>query len=375
MKLVILKRKFHPERDPDCYAERLLDELIDFGENLIVVAERFSGDDESPTCRWVPVPHRHACCHNASFDRSARKVLETLRPEEPYQAVLALNCTQEAVDLLHVPFPLAVNACTEKNFNCLRHWFDRRFEKKCLNGDSAAKIVVDSYFQKQQIARYYQYPSERIVVIPPGILHEAYYPASIDEKNQSRKNLHFHRPFIMIFGAPHWKLNGLDCAIRAFAQLPPDIREQWLFVVMGEGERGAFVNLASKLGVADDMMWAGAADEWRDWLITADLLIYPARCGADDQHARQAMSCGVPVLVSRDCGIAELVPDENTGYVVDSAEDIEQMSEKIRLFTSLPEAHRQRMGENCVAQVAGFSWRNYAEKLLLELPAQTNVIG
>ena len=87
------------------------------------------------------------------------------------------------------------------------------------------------------------------------------------------------------------------------------------------------------------------------------------------------MSCGVPVLVSRDCGIAELVPDENTGYVVDSAEDIEQMSEKIRLFTSLPEAHRQRMGEKCVAQVAGFSWRNYAEKLLLELPAQTNVIG
>jgi glycosyltransferase involved in cell wall biosynthesis len=94
--------------------------------------------------------------------------------------------------------------------------------------------------------------------------------------------------------------------------------------LIGAGElRPELERLASKLGIADRVSFAGARDEEavRARLDAADLFVLASIVAADGQMEgvpvalMEALACGIPTVATRLSGIPELVIDDRTGLL------------------------------------------------------------
>jgi glycosyltransferase involved in cell wall biosynthesis len=77
----------------------------------------------------------------------------------------------------------------------------------------------------------------------------------------------------------------------------------------------------------------------------------------------QAMACGLPVICTTNAGAADIIREEENGFIV-PIRDVEALKEKILYFYEHPGAGRG-MGESARQRVqAGFSWSDYGHKMI-----------
>jgi glycosyltransferase involved in cell wall biosynthesis len=106
---------------------------------------------------------------------------------------------------------------------------------------------------------------------------------------------------------------GIDEAVRALAELPPDT----VLVVLGEGgERAALERLAHDLSVADRVFLLGRVPDVGAWLRRAMVYVQPARWEGFGLGVLEAMHAGLPVVATRVSSLPELVADGETGLLV-----------------------------------------------------------
>ena len=93
----------------------------------------------------------------------------------------------------------------------------------------------------------------------------------------------------------------------------------WRLVILGEGnERANLEALARKLRIADSLEMHGHCDSVREWYDRVGLFMMTSRYEGMPNAVIEAISRGLPVLVSDTCGDAtELVRKADCGYVVD----------------------------------------------------------
>lgn len=113
---------------------------------------------------------------------------------------------------------------------------------------------------------------------------------------------------------------GIDLLLRAFAQAAaqaPQIACRLLIV--GDGpQRAELQALAGELGLAGRVQWAGAVPhaEVPQWLRRLDVYVAASRSESFGVAVVEAMSCGVPVVVSDAGGLPEVVQAGVSGLVV-----------------------------------------------------------
>lgn len=121
-------------------------------------------------------------------------------------------------------------------------------------------------------------------------------------------------------------IKGMDRLIRAWAevcQIKPDAR----LAIIGDGEeRGALESLASDLGVAEQVHFAGWADPL-PYLAAANCFTLLSRNEGMGRAVVEAFAASLPCVVSDVCGLSELV-DEKVGVVVD-AEKSDQVAQSL----------------------------------------------
>src|SRR5262249_33693876 len=114
---------------------------------------------------------------------------------------------------------------------------------------------------------------------------------------------------------------GLDVLIDSVAILrrrgtTPRVR----FFIVGDGELGEQLEAQiARLDVGDEVRMVGARppDEVPDWLASADVFVLPSHYEGMSLAVLEAMATGLPVVVSRVSGTAELVPDAEHGSGVE----------------------------------------------------------
>jgi glycosyltransferase involved in cell wall biosynthesis len=88
-------------------------------------------------------------------------------------------------------------------------------------------------------------------------------------------------------------------------------------LLVGEGsERGALERLAREQGVEDRVMFVGWKDDARRWLTAMDVFVVPSRIEGFGLGIVEAMLARVPVIAAAVGGTAEVVIDEETGWLV-----------------------------------------------------------
>ncbi|WP_176014369.1 glycosyltransferase family 4 protein [Victivallis sp. Marseille-Q1083] len=368
MRIALLKIKFHPERERGDYSGLFVDEMLQRGHQILIFAESFLAD-ESHRCRWIKIPRSTGWARNNGFHRHVQRELEAVRRHEPVDVVYALNRTWPA-DVANVPLPLHAEYLRSLG-GIFRRFSPRnlsisRLEKNVFRPGHLGYALVNSAYQQQNLMANYQFPVERVVILRNILNFEACYPATAAEKTGSRIAARLDRKFIIAFAASRFAPSGLDNAVNLLAALPDALRRETLLLVIGDDRREPFLAQAERCGVSDDIVWVGgsSAEELRDYLIAADLFLYPGNCGGcDDRFALQAMGCGLPLLCSSRNGVAELVQENRNGIVIDEPKDVERMARWLATFLQLPQTAREQYGAAAMETVKPFTRENHFNQL------------
>lgn len=159
------------------------------------------------------------------------------------------------------------------------------------------------------------------------------------------------QPFILNVGRMV-RDKAQDVLLDAFARLGDEFKE-WRLGIVGDGlQAGALRKHASRLGIEDRVDWHGVVDDPHAFYCAARIFALPSRVEGTPNALLEAMSCGLPVIVSDGApGPLELVEDGVTGLVVpvnDSAAlaaALQRLAADESLRRRLGEAARERVSE------------------------------
>lgn len=137
-----------------------------------------------------------------------------------------------------------------------------------------------------------------------------------------------------------------DVLLEAVAQLArrdPSMR----FVIAGDDTDGLLASLESqrdRLGIADRVRFTGFGRDVAAFLNGLDVFVLPSRSEGFSLATVEAMSCGLPVVVTRSGGPDEIVEDGRNGLMVPS-ESASAIAEALGRLAS-DATLRERLGNN-----------------------------
>jgi UDP-glucose:(heptosyl)LPS alpha-1,3-glucosyltransferase len=185
--------------------------------------------------------------------------------------------------------------------------------------DPHRRFIAVSRRVAADMSRHYPSCANRVRLIYPGVDLGRFNPEEAAARRRGAR-LRFSlsdRTTALLFVSNNYRLKGLHDLIRAL----PEARRRLgggplKLLVVGRGRAGPFTRLAAAAGVGGDVVFAGAVDDPRDAYAAADVLVHPSYYDAFGLVGLEAMACGLPLVLSRQCGVSEIA-DERGAVRVD----------------------------------------------------------
>jgi glycosyltransferase involved in cell wall biosynthesis len=247
---------------------------------------------------------------------SVRKALLRLRPDVVHtHHPAALFYSGPAAYLGSVPVVLHTehghfNYATRRRLRWLS-WFAGRFTDRyyCLSQDMADAVVGHGVAKR-----------EKVRVIQNGIYMSDYRTPCDTSIVRQSLGIPQSAPVIGTIGRLH-EIKRQDVLLRGFARVQARIPEVHLLFV-GEGPlREELTTLATQLGVADCVHFAGFQDWTPPYLQTMTCFALTSRSEGMPQSVLEACVAGVPVITSRVGGLPELIEHGRTGLLFEPGND------------------------------------------------------
>ena len=219
-----------------------------------------------------------------------------------------------------------------------RYRFFKQCEAAVFGAESDCQLLMLANHDIQTYQYWYHTPLPRFHVLSPSIPFARFSAISEDESRHNLRrefNLPIDAKVLLMVGSAFVR-KGLDRAIQSLANLPAEIKNNTWLLAVGEDEPQAMLALAKKHGVASRVMIEGGRADIAELMKGADMLIHVARSELAGIVIIEALTAGLPVLVSGICGYAEHVQKANAGIVlsepfnqVDCNNDLQNMLENL----------------------------------------------
>lgn len=218
------------------------------------------------------------------------------------------------------------------NFNGIlriRKYFARWFAREILKikfhsiSDSVQQVEEDNFSNPTK--KIYNWIDER-----------KFYPVnSLGEKKELRKRLGISEDKFVIISvgacSPVKRHYFIIEALKKIIEKVPNV----VYLHLGSGELlNDEMELAQKLGVIDNIIFAGQKENVRDYLAASDLFVMVSEYEGLGNSALEAMFCGLPLIVYDTYGLRDVVIDNFNGTLL---KDLNELDKKILQLYYSPE--------------------------------------
>jgi len=246
--------------------------------------------------------------------------------------------------------------------------FDRSMawvERKGLKGRHMRMVLPVSGLVKEELLKTYDIPESRMRVIHPGVSLKSF--SSLDRKDC---RLHIRRrhglsesDVVVLFVGMNFEIKRLRLVIEGVAEL---IREEkrgssLKVLVVGKGNQSPYQALARDLGVTDRVIFAGVTREVEKYYFASDLFAMPSQFDTFGMAVLEAMTAGLPVIITEKVGAKDLVTDGVQGFVLGEEPAASDFGGKISSL--LIKENRLKMGEMAHRTALQQSWDRVADEM------------
>lgn len=237
----------------------------------------------------------------------------------------------------------------------------------------ADTLIANTPAEEAQLLWLYNTDRRKIVVCPPGVNTDRFHPIPIDQA-RAAVNLGDGEQMLLFVGRIE-PLKAVDTILDALhllcQQAPSTLQSVRLTVVGGDPKDTADLDMMSlrrharNLGLTDTVRFEGAKnqDALVNYYAAAATVIVPSEYESFGMVALEAMATGTPVIASEVGGLAYLVQDGETGYLVPSRSS-QQLADRIQRVLTTPD-ERDKLGANAAVHAQRYRWGAIAERLLI----------
>ncbi len=354
MKLALIKKRFSFYGGAERYLQTLIKNFKKAGHEIHVFTNNWS-KEEGVIFHKVNILSLGSFLSTITFNRNVKKAIKKkVRPE----CVISFERTTcqdiyRAGEGCHAEW-LEIRSKTEPFYKRLSfrinplHISLLNLEKKLFS--NTRLIVANSKMVKEQIMKHYAVPDERITIIYNGVDLERFTP---ENKNSSRdtlrKSLGISRDSkILLFVGSGFERKGLKTLIDSISLLKKgDLK----VMVIGKGNARRYKTLAEKHGISEKIIFLKPQKKIEKFYAAADIFILPTLYDPFSNATLEAMASGLPVITTKNNGVAELIENGHEGFVTDNIFDPQELTDKIYLALG----NLKAMGEKARKKAEDFS--------------------
>jgi UDP-glucose:(heptosyl)LPS alpha-1,3-glucosyltransferase len=170
---------------------------------------------------------------------------------------------------------------------------------------------------RDEIAARFGTAAEKLVLIRNAVDTAAFHPGLRAEMRDAvRQQLGIPREAqVVLHVGSGFERKGVRAMLESVAQAR---RKPWAVVVGRDKRAAAYAALARGLGLGERVRFVGSVSDVRPYYAAADVFLLATLYDPQPNAALEAMACGLAVITTRKCGVAELVDEGASGFVRDA---------------------------------------------------------
>ncbi len=241
----------------------------------------------------------------------------------------------------------------------LFHQLILSLEKGLFEGDRCKKIIAISEMVKKDIQKHYRTPDQKIAVVYNGVALKKFHP---DNRSRFRKairdSLNINEGTVMVlFVGSGFERKGLRFLVQSLKYWK---EKGWRLVLMGKGDWEPYTAYAS----AEDrekVICLAPVDDIEKYYAAADIFALPSIYEPFGNANLEALASGLPCVISRRSGAAEIVTHGRNALVLEDPSDPEEIAMHVNRLFDRPV--REAMGAEARALAEKFTPERNAEEM------------
>ncbi|MDH3392628.1 MAG: glycosyltransferase family 4 protein [Desulfobulbaceae bacterium] len=239
-------------------------------------------------------------------------------------------------------------------------------EEQMVHAGGCRMFLAVSELAGDRFSRMFPAVAKQVEILSPGVAMERFPVGegknSIRRKIREHYGIGFSEP-VILFVAMNYELKGLDLIIEALAKIVhgDTVNQRPRLLVVGKGSQRKYSQLASNMGIGENVIFAGVVENAiEDIYAAADLFIMLSGFDTFGMVVLEAMAASLPVIVSDRVGARDLVDEGVNGYVVDRY-DVGTVCDRIQFL--LDSENRERFGRAARKEAENHSWDQVTKRL------------
>lgn len=377
MKFAFLILKFFPYGGVQRDMLRIAQDCVALGHTVTIFTGEWRGERPANIEVHLFKPHGWLNHHRQqSLITQMQAAVQARQEADAFDAVVGFN-RMPNLDVYFAADPCYAARMAREPF--YKRWSGRfRFfsamEQAVFGAEANTQILLLNQQDQTVFQHWYATDSQRFHLIPPNIPLQRFdsLPAK-DYRAYVRETFGLPKDAIVLLTVGSaFVRKGVDRAIAALSSLPEPLKARCWLLAVGEFESSSNMRaFAAQHGVGARCIEAGGRPDIPALMRGCDLLVHAARSELAGIVLIEAMTAGLPLLVTAVCGYAGYVAQAQAGTVLDEPFTQTRMNQALQdMLTALPEAHWGAQGRAFVAQMAAQQASHPEARLLIACAAR-----
>lgn len=293
----------------------------------------------------------------------------------------------EELGIPHVHTPHSIGWWKQKNMGGdmsekemeKKYRFKERIRKEYLVYQMCNHVIATTQPQTEMLQNHYDVLKKRILVIPPGMDENRFYPVPSDELKTIRQRFKMKEKDVIVLGRMA-KNKGYDLLIKALPTLFKLVPDARCVAAIGsenseQDDKGIteLKNLAKELKVYDKIKWGQYIPDkdLADFYRAGAVFAMPSRYEPFGMVAIEAMACGTPAVITVHGGLIKVVRYGHQALYADPNRP-EEFGTMMALPLLYPHLESELAVEGARFARRHFGWTGIAKKILEVFEAAEN---